>query len=107
MTDCNGCTPLHLAAAFDLEGRCIEYLLDHCLDANKKDNRGYTPIHYAVLGGNQVGLKHLLACCDRINNETLPKMTPLHIAAYYGYNEILRLLLPFFINTNIKDDSGE
>lgn len=38
--DLEGCTPLHLAAAYDHEGKCIEYLLNHRADAKMKDNRG-------------------------------------------------------------------
>lgn len=38
--DLEGCSPLHLAAAYDHEAKCIEYLLNHRADAKIRDNRG-------------------------------------------------------------------
>lgn len=38
--DIEGCSPLHLAAAYDYEGKCVEYLLSHKADLDMKDNRG-------------------------------------------------------------------
>ncbi|EEB14418.1 ankyrin repeat domain-containing protein, putative [Pediculus humanus corporis] len=105
--DVSGCTPLHLAAAYDLEGKCVEYLIKHNKDCANNDNEGFTPIHYAVFGRNQAGLKHLLQNYDKkINDDTCLKITSLHIASYYGFNEIMRLLLPLFNNVNVKDELG-
>ncbi|KAJ9592428.1 hypothetical protein L9F63_015844, partial [Diploptera punctata] len=108
--DVDGCTPLHQAAAQDVDGKCVEYLLQHKADPRIRDNQGYTAIHYAVAGGNQTGLEFLLAAVGsyfNLSGENMPKMTPLHLAAYHGHGDILRLLLPLFSNANIKDDTGK
>lgn len=38
--DIEGCTPLHLAAAYDVEAKCVEYLLNHRADPKIGDARG-------------------------------------------------------------------
>lgn len=61
----------------------MEYLLQHKADARLRDGKGYTAIHYAVAGGNQTGLKFLLASVGSyfsLSGDDMPKMTPLHLA---------------------------
>lgn len=47
--DIEGCTPLHLAAAYDHEGKCIEYLLNHRADSKMRDRRGSVKNTYFYL----------------------------------------------------------
>lgn len=48
--DIEGCAPLHLAAAYDLDGKCVDYLLDHRADPAMKDNRGIYLMYIFFLG---------------------------------------------------------
>ena len=48
--DCNGCCPLHLAAACGHVG-ILSSLLQVCGTGNITDNRGYTPLHWACYNG--------------------------------------------------------
>ena len=52
LQDLSGCTALHCAAAADLEGRCVEYLLKRKADLNALDKQGYAVLHYAAAGEN-------------------------------------------------------
>lgn len=103
-----GCSALHLAAKWDTEGLCVEYLLQHHANPILRDSQGFTPVHFAVEGGNQVGLEKLLSVLTPMDFQTddMPRLTPLHLAAYYGHHEILRLLLPFFSNYNVREHNG-
>lgn len=128
--DVNGATPLHLAAAASNSNaqsyKCVQYLLQHRADPHLRDKRGFTAIHYAVAGGNQAALEALLnapspsasvttASSQQSSASTTgqeekpapPALTPIHLAAYHGHNEILQLLLPLFPDINIKEDSGK
>lgn len=80
-TDIEGCTPLHLAAGYDLDGKCVEYLLAHKADPNIKNNRGFTPLYYGIMGGNVSAVTQMLhlqaidVLCRDVNG-----VTPLHLA---------------------------
>lgn len=84
LIDNDGCTALHLASGYDLEGRCIEYLLQHKANPVLKDKKGYCPIHYAVNGNNQRAVEYLLKALGsqyKFYGGDSPNTTPLHIAA--------------------------
>ncbi|GJQ85972.1 hypothetical protein Trydic_g21818 [Trypoxylus dichotomus] len=106
--DQDGCTALHLAAAYDIDGRCVNYLIEHKADPKVKDAKGFTPIHYAVAGNNVNALKFLLYA---VGNYTLygpemPPTTPLHIAARNGNVEMLEKLMPYFPDPNVRNEYG-
>jgi cytohesin len=42
--DNNGSTPLHVAAAFQVDNRIFEFLFDHKADPNVRNNQGQTPL---------------------------------------------------------------
>ncbi|XP_028130015.2 serine/threonine-protein phosphatase 6 regulatory ankyrin repeat subunit A-like isoform X1 [Diabrotica virgifera virgifera] len=116
--DIEGCTPLHLAAAYDHDSKCVDYLLDHKADRNMKDNRGFTPLHYAIAGGNINGVKRLLRTdtndqkkqdCDEIKrmmDKCSVDITPLHLVAKLGNLEILKMIMPYFVDVNIRTNQG-
>jgi ankyrin repeat protein len=73
--------------------------------------RGFTPLHIAIQEKNMLMIKLLLDHQDidvNYNNNKL-KVSPLHMAAIYNYNnpEIIQLLLNSKkINVNIKNEKG-
>ncbi|KAH0547044.1 serine/threonine-protein phosphatase 6 regulatory ankyrin repeat subunit A-like isoform X2 [Cotesia glomerata] len=48
-----------------------------------------------------------LTAASLIQGPGNPALTPLHLAAFCGHGEILRLLLPLFPSTNIREDTGK
>lgn len=50
LQDVSGCTALHYAAASDLDGKCVEYLLKRKSDIATLDKQGYSVLHYAAAG---------------------------------------------------------
>jgi hypothetical protein len=82
----------------------VEYLLQHKADPRVQDCKGYTAIHYAVAGGNQIGLEFLLAAVGlyfSLSGEDMPKVTPLHLAVSAAFTCLkqrkhrVKPLLPF------------
>ncbi|ESO00267.1 hypothetical protein HELRODRAFT_176126 [Helobdella robusta] len=55
--DAWGRTPLHYAAAFDQDGRIVEYFLHNNVGATCRDNEGYTPTHYSAFYGKRASLE--------------------------------------------------
>nr|XP_023013531.1 serine/threonine-protein phosphatase 6 regulatory ankyrin repeat subunit A-like isoform X1 [Leptinotarsa decemlineata] len=118
--DVEGCTPLHLAAAYDHECKCILYLLNHKADTSLRDNRGFTPLHYAIAGGNVEGVQMLLdneqklqeQKCQNIDgikrmiNKCSVDIMPLHLAAKLGNIEILRMIMPHCEDVNVRTNQG-
>nr|CAI5817113.1 unnamed protein product [Callosobruchus analis] len=87
--DANGCHPLHLAAAYDHEGKVVEYLLEHKADATAEESRGFSPLHYAIAGGNVNGVTLLIShyqknlensVVKKIVNKRSMDVTPLQLA---------------------------
>ena len=125
-------TALHYAASGGHE-EIVELLLAKGADVDAKDNNGKTPldmangatadllrthgghrglIHVAVRDGDLAGVQALLdASADAssklfIANSGLGKDTLLHIAARYGYKEIVELLISEGADVNAKDENS-
>lgn len=69
----------------------MQYLLQHKADPCSRDKRGFTAIHYAVIGGNRAAMKELLDASSPGNltesfgsltgqDPSLPLLTPVHLA---------------------------
>lgn len=89
--------------------RCVDYLIQHKADPTVKDNNGYTAVHYAVAGRNFQALSSLLSAVGTkfpLYGSDMPPTTPLHLSARNGNLEILRMILPYFPDTNIKTAQG-
>ncbi|PFX20579.1 Ankyrin repeat and SOCS box protein 7 [Stylophora pistillata] len=119
--DLYGRTALHIAASHDVY-KCLEVLCRSCSKGKKildqKDNYGYTALHYEVQGANTYSAKLLLdSGCD-VNPSQFSQYTPLHLAATYGYPELvavlcnhvhyitLALLLKFGSDAKVRDNDG-
>jgi len=121
-----GQTPLHLAA---YAGRIdvAELLLEKGADVNAKDTQtiivhedmrtlfgdysgvahGWTPLHYAVAGGDALTAMLLLMHGADVNARSWEGVTPLHIAASLGDAEIIKVLLENGADPNVRDRNGE
>nr|CAI5819030.1 unnamed protein product [Callosobruchus analis] len=106
--DANGCHPLHLAAAYDHEGKVVEYLLEHKADATAEESRGFSPLHYAIAGGNVNGVTLLIShyqknlensVVKKIVNKRSMDVTPLQLA-------ILHALTPYYEDVNLSNSRG-
>jgi ankyrin repeat protein len=107
--DMEGCTPLHLACGYDTEGKCIEYLIQHKADPFVKDRRGFTPLHYAMAGGNIAGVSRLLGVIENstiFQQADMPDVTPLHLAAKLGNINVMRAILSYYHDVNLQTEHG-
>ena len=78
-------------------------------DVNMKDNRGMTPLHWAVERGRKETAELLIAKGADVNAKRTNGSTPLHyaaLAALKGQKEIAELLIAEGANVNAKDDFG-
>uniref|UniRef100_A0AAQ5YZ00 Ankyrin repeat domain 52 n=1 Tax=Amphiprion ocellaris TaxID=80972 RepID=A0AAQ5YZ00_AMPOC len=124
--DLTGCSPLHYAAAshtfcgtnsqpdFIMEKEqeaslCLDYLLDNGANPTLKNSKGYSAVHYAAAYGNKQHLELLLEisfnCLEEVESN-IP-VSPLHLAAYYGHCEALRLLCETLVSLDVRDIEGQ
>ena len=95
-------------AAIDNDANKLIKLLNAKHDPNKKDNSGYTALHYAARAGHNDILKILLSHGANPNSVTTAGCTtPLHRAAYMGNLETVEILLKNQANVNISDSDGK
>jgi hypothetical protein len=74
--------------------------------ANKKEDRGNTPLYKAVKEGNLSKVKRLLDHGADPNIYNDHHLTPLHQAAYWGETEIVKLLLKHGARTDLDNGRG-
>uniref|UniRef100_A0A8C2ZUZ6 Ankyrin repeat domain 52 n=1 Tax=Cyclopterus lumpus TaxID=8103 RepID=A0A8C2ZUZ6_CYCLU len=116
--DLTGCSPLHYAAASHTfcgilnvvlcVFRCLDFLLDNGANPTLKNSKGYSAVHYAAAYGNKQHLELLLEisfnCLEEVESN-IP-VSPLHLAAYYGHCEALRLLCETLVSLDLRDMEG-
>jgi polar amino acid transport system substrate-binding protein len=95
-------TPLMIAA---LKGHTAfaKRLIARGADVNKT---GWTPLHYAATGGHLEMIKLLLDEHAYIDTESPNKSTPLMMAAEYGSEAAVKLLLKEGADTTVKNQLG-
>lgn len=95
-------TPLMIAA---LKGHTAfaKRLIARGADVNKT---GWTPLHYAATGGHLEMIKLLLDEHAYIDTESPNKSTPLMMAAEYGSEAAVKLLLQEGADTTVKNQLG-
>ncbi|XP_029007428.1 serine/threonine-protein phosphatase 6 regulatory ankyrin repeat subunit C-like [Betta splendens] len=125
--DLTGCSPLHYAAAShtfcggeansesDISvakeheaSLCLDFLLDNGANPTLKNSKGYSAVHYAAACGNKAHLELLLEisfnCLEEVESNV--PVSPLHLAAYYGHCEALRLLCETLVSLDVRDIEG-
>jgi ankyrin repeat protein/predicted phosphodiesterase len=78
----------------------------HDGDCNVSDNKGYTPLHLAVIENNEKLVKLFLLNKADINKQDGSFSTPLHLAAHRGFLELVTLLINSGANLDIKTNGG-
>jgi len=77
------------------------------VDINKRDYRGYAPLHYAAMNGSAALVKRLLDMGANPNVQTVPfQERPLHLAANAGKISVVKVLLEYGANPNAKNQNG-
>ena len=99
-------TPLYIAA-----GACslnsVRVLVEHGAPVNVLNDRGQTPLHYAVMNGRQDIVEYLLKQGAAVDTrEELLNRGLLHAAAVRGYGGIAGLLIAAGADPDIKDERG-
>ncbi|KAI9565926.1 ankyrin repeat protein [Daphnia sinensis] len=108
-----GETPLHVAAqikpACPIRLQIVNLLIDWRAKVNATDNLGRTPLHVATFNAAEEVVKKLLECPSiEINpRDGLRGITPLHLAAWYGHENIARLLINKKAKIDVEDKNRQ
>ncbi|KAH3846675.1 hypothetical protein DPMN_088977 [Dreissena polymorpha] len=77
------------------------------VDINGINDAGLTPLHHAVLDGNEAAVKLLVTHGADINKQDDDSWTPLHAACAEGHADIIQFLLENGADKSILTDEGE
>jgi hypothetical protein len=98
---------IHAAARFD-NLRVLLYCLEHDVDPNSRDARGWTPLHHAAACGQINALLTLLEVSGiTVNAADARGRTPLHVAIRHNQFDAARILLSSpAVGVNVVDENG-
>jgi len=105
LTVAAGVTPLHVAAALDLDSMTAA-LLDRGADVEARTSRGFTPLHWAASRDAVHAARVLLERGANLEARSAAGITPLHWAANNNATNAVRLLLAQGADPLPKTDSG-
>ena len=108
--NCRGASAIHFAK----DPQTVQFFLDKGVKINCKDNKGDTPLHYAIKRSNDLNMiKFLLDHGADVNSKNNAGSTPIHFAVTENYvdtfettMDILKLLLKHGADINSKDRKG-
>ncbi|KPM37681.1 hypothetical protein AK830_g8896 [Neonectria ditissima] len=86
-------SPLHIAAQQGHEGVVRALLLRSRTDPNGRDSEGRTPLMHAIIEGHSRTVAALVTRGALIGHGDPDEHNALHYAAWYGHEEVLRVLL--------------
>ncbi|MDR2609453.1 MAG: ankyrin repeat domain-containing protein [Rickettsiales bacterium] len=101
----SGLTVLHVVSSLAITRKGVDLLLKAGADPNIKNDRGQTPLYYAITGfGGIVPLIEAGVDSDIQDDEG---RTPLHYAASIGHTDYVNLLLEKKADPSIRDKQGK
>ena len=100
--------PLTLSAGWN-NFMAVYLLLNHGADANIAEANGYTPLHWAVMKGNQAITKLLVKKGSNVNLQNKEGRTPLFLAVANKHEQLIKLLIENKADVSIgcKENSNE
>jgi ankyrin repeat protein len=106
-TGAGGNTALHYAAGRGYE-EVLALLLRKGTHASSRDHQGMTPLLWVCVHGHLGMVKMLVQHMkgQGLNEESEDGWTALHYAAYWGHEEVVRLLLLAGADPTITDNEG-
>lgn len=93
-------------AAKDGNLSAVETLLRDVRDINETDSRGYTALHWAVVGNHERIIRILLRAGADIEARGPEEMTPLHLAALFGQRQAAGVLFEMGASLSALDKRG-
>lgn len=100
--DDEGNTILHYAAY--QKNEVLKHLVEMGVEVNKKNKRGKTPLHNAVMGGNRDNVLTLMYYRSDVNTKDEDGNTALHLAKNNA--EIVKILIENGAEANSKNNEG-
>jgi ankyrin repeat protein len=85
--------PLYYVAALGHLCLARHLILKYPQDLNVRDDKGWTPLHMAILAGNEGVSQLLIEHSLHLDVHDINKRTPLHMAAYMGLAKATQMLL--------------
>ena len=96
-------TPMLLSCLTGNINKAIKFVGKNKKIVYKSNSLGFTPLHWALIGGNENAVKFLLENNATIDAKNNKNETPLHWAARLGNLELIKLLLYKGAIKNIND----
>jgi len=84
----------------------ITMLVINGISINEKDNYGNSPLHSAILSGDNEYVRILLISGANLNSRNTLELTPLHLAAFLNNENVVNQLLLKGAEIDIKGNSG-
>jgi ankyrin repeat protein len=85
----------------------LKELLEHGADIEAKDNRGYTPLHWACYNSHVAVVNELLSRGANTEANNYSGDTPLHDASLYGRVAVVKALVRCRANILAADNRGQ
>ena len=109
--DNDGRTLLHHAAATDMNGGCIELLLERGVNVLAVDKHGFSALHYAAVCGYDTVVRLMVEADNNLlkatHGEDMNEIpSPLHLASYYGHVAVVQFLGEYLLYLDIYDNEG-
>mmetsp|Transcript_3590 Transcript_3590/g.11203 ORF Transcript_3590/g.11203 Transcript_3590/m.11203 type:complete len:1311 (+) Transcript_3590:239-4171(+) len=107
--DQNESTPLHLSCRED-QVNCTLILLQQGADRNTVNADGDTPLHFCAMNGHERCAKAFFFDDSdnmHVNIRNNTGLTPLHLAARWGYGPIVALLLMHGAERTVRNSRGQ